>query len=92
MLFLKRVVFLIHHYMKIAKTGSSLRQTAYARRAFGAAQETKKLIALDVGYAPSVANSVVSKIESKPGFNNATAKLAAESNNLALTILQWETT
>ncbi len=73
--------------MKIPKTGSSLRQVAYARRAFGADGETKKLIALDVGYSPSVANSVVSKIESRPGFNNAMAKLAAESNNLALTIM-----
>ncbi len=73
--------------MKISRTGSSTKQVAYARRAWGAKQETKKLIALDVGYAPSVANSVVSKIESRPGFNNAMAKLAAESNNLALTIL-----
>jgi hypothetical protein len=73
--------------MKIARTGSSMKQVAYARRAWGAKQETKKLIALDVGYSPSVANSVVSKIESRPGFNNAMAKLAAESNNLALTIM-----
>ncbi len=73
--------------MKIAKTGSSMMQTAYARRAWGAKQETKKLIALDVGYSPSVSNSVVSKIESRKGFNNAMAKLAAESNNLALTIM-----
>ena len=78
---------LILIFMKIPKTGSSLRQVAYARRAWGANQETKKLIALDVGYSPSVANSVVSKIESRPGFNNAMAKLAAESNNLALTIM-----
>lgn len=73
--------------MKIPKTGSSMKQVAYARRAWGAAQETKKLIALDVGYSPSVANSVVSKIESRPGFNNAMAKLAADSNNLALTVM-----
>lgn len=73
--------------MKISRTGSSTKQVAYARRSWGAAQETKKLIALDVGYAPSVANSVVSKIESRPGYNNAMARLAAESNNLALTIM-----
>ncbi len=73
--------------MKIPKRGSSMKQVAYARRAWGAKQETKKLIALDVGYSPSVSNSVVSKIESRPGFNNAMAKLAAESNHLALSIM-----
>ncbi len=64
-----------------------MKQVAYARRAWGAKQETKKLIALDVGYSPSVANSVVSKIESRPGFNNAMARLAADSNNLALSVM-----
>lgn len=73
--------------MKIPKTGSSMRQVAYARRAWGAKQQTKKLIALDVGYSPSVANSVVSKIESRPGFNNAMARLAADSGNIALTVM-----
>lgn len=73
--------------MKISKTGSSLRQTMYARRAWGVKQQHKKFIALDVGYGPNVANSVVSKIESRPGFNNAMAKLAAESSNLALSVL-----
>ena len=73
--------------MKIPRKGSSLKQVAYARRAWGAKGSDKKQIALDVGYSPSVANSVVSKIESRPGFNNAMAKLAAESNNLALTIM-----
>ncbi len=73
--------------MKISKTGSSMRQVAYARRAWGAERDTKKLIALDVGYSPSVANSVVSKIESHPGFNNAMARLAADSGNVALTVM-----
>ena len=73
--------------MKIARNGSSLRQTIYARKSWGADQETKKLIALDTGYSPSVANSVVSKIESRPGYHNAMAKLASESNNLALEVM-----
>ncbi len=64
-----------------------MKQVAYARRSWGAKQSTKKLIALDVGYAPSVANSVVSKIESRPGFNNAMARLAADSGNIALTVM-----
>lgn len=57
---------------------------AYAKRMFGAQGINKKQIALDVGYAPSVANSIVDKIESRPGFNNAMARLAADSNNLVL--------
>ncbi len=73
--------------MRISKRGSTLRQIAYARRSWGAKQQTKKQIALDVGYSPNVANSVMSKIESKPGFNNAMARLAAESNHLALSVL-----
>lgn len=73
--------------MKIPKTGSSPKQKAYALRSWGAQGQDKKNIALDVGYAPSVANSVISKIESKRGYNNAIAKLAAESNNMALAVL-----
>ncbi len=70
--------------MKIPNVGSSMKQLAYARRVWGAKGSDKKSIALDVGYSPSVASSVVSKIESRKGFHNAIAKLAADSNNLAL--------
>ena len=73
--------------MKISKTGSSIRQAAYARRIWGGEGVNKKQIALDVGYSPAVSNSCVSKIESRKGFNNAMAKLAAESNSLALSIM-----
>lgn len=73
--------------MKISKTGASLRQIAYARRVWGGKDQNKKQVALDVGYSPSVANSCVSKIENHKGFNNAMAVLAAESNNLALSIM-----
>lgn len=64
-----------------------MKQLAYARRVWGAKGEDKKSIALDVGYSPAVANSVVSKIESRPGFNNAIARLAADSNNMAIAVL-----
>ena len=47
----------------------------------------KKQLALDVGYAPSVANIAGIKIEKSRGFANAMANLAAESNDLALTIM-----
>jgi len=57
---------------------------AYARQLFGAQGRNKKQIALDVGYSPTTANSVSSHIENKPGFNNAMAALAIDSNNLAL--------
>ncbi len=57
---------------------------AYARRVFGGQGKCKKQIALDVGYSPNVANSISSHIENKPGFNNAMAALAVDSNNLAL--------
>jgi hypothetical protein len=73
--------------MKIAKNGSSMRQTAYARRVWAGQGTNKKQVALDVGYGPNVANSIVSKIESKRGFNNAIAKLATESNCLALAVM-----
>ncbi len=73
--------------MKIAKTGSSTKQVAYARRTWGASDQTKKEIALNVGYSPSVARSCVSKIESRPGYHNAMARLAADSNNLALAVI-----
>jgi hypothetical protein len=68
----------------IPKRGTSMKQMAYARRVFAGQGENKKQIALDCGYSPNVANSVSSHIENKPGFNNAMARLAMDSNNLAL--------
>lgn len=61
-----------------------MKQMAYARKLLGAQGDSKKSIALDVGYSPNVANSVMQHIESKPGFHNAMAALAIDSNNLAL--------
>lgn len=64
-----------------------MRQMAYARKILGAKGDSKKEIALDCGYSPAVANSISSHIENKPGFNNAMAALAIDSNNLALAAL-----
>lgn len=61
-----------------------MKQMAYARQIFTAGGVNKKQIALDVGYSPAVANSIKTHIEDKPGFNNAMAALAVDSNNLAL--------
>ena len=74
--------------MKISKKGSSLKQVAYARRIFGGQGKCKKQIALDVGYSPNVANSISSHIENQPGFHNAMAFLARDSNNLALAAME----
>ncbi len=66
------------------KGQSTPRQVAYANRIFGGQGISRKQIALDVGYPPSVANLVKEKIESSVGFHAAMAKLAADSNNIAL--------
>jgi len=70
--------------MFIKKGTSSVQQMAYAKRILGAKGQTKKDIALDVGYSTNVAKSAASHIEKTAGFNNAMAKLAVDSNNLAL--------
>lgn len=59
-------------------------QLAYARRLMSADGENKKQMALNCGYSPNVARSIKSHIENKPGFHNAMAALALDSNNLAL--------
>ena len=64
-----------------------MKQTAYARRIFGADGKDKQQIALDVGYSKFIAATPKSKIENTRGFNNAMAKLAADSNNLALSVM-----
>ena len=64
-----------------------MKQRAYAMRVWGAKDETRHATALNVGYSEAVARSPGTKLENQKGFNNAMAALAAESNNLALTIL-----
>jgi hypothetical protein len=66
---------------------STLKQEAYARRVWGAQGESKKDIALDVGYSENVADNPKAKIESTHGFAVAIADLAIKSNNVALKIL-----
>lgn len=79
--------YVIIPYMYKGKNKSTIRQTAYARRVWGAQGTSKKEIALDCGYSKNVSNSVVSHIEVKPGFHSAMAVLANESNNVAVSIL-----
>ncbi len=73
--------------MYIRENGFTVKQNAYARRSWGAKGPHKKQIALDVGYTENAAKSVVSKIESKKGYHNAMARLAADSGNVALSIM-----
>lgn len=73
--------------MKRPRNGSTMKQVAYARRIWGAEGQTKKEIALSVGYSPSVAGSVSTHIEKTEGFHNAMKALAVKSNNLALAAL-----
>ena len=70
------------------KKGSTLRQTAYARRIFGGQGKCKKQVALECGFSPSVANSVKNHIEQSSGFHNAMTKLALDSNNLAMAAME----
>lgn len=72
---------------RAGKYGSTPKQKAYALRTWGAKGKDKQQIALDVGYSRSVAATPKSKIEISRGYNNAIAKLAADSNNLALTVM-----
>lgn len=65
----------------------TVRQRAYAMKVFGGQGESKEQMALDSGYSPAVARSVVTHIESLPGFQNAMAELAHESNNLAMEVM-----
>ena len=73
--------------MRKGSRKTSFKQMAYARRVFNGQGVNKKQIALDCGYSPNVANSISSHIENKPGFLNAMATLAAESNNMAMEVM-----
>lgn len=75
------------YMVRIGKTGSTLKQTMYAKRVWSADGQTRTAIARDVGYSPAVANSPKQKIEDHRGFNNAMSALALESNNLALSAM-----
>lgn len=71
--------------MKRPQKGSTPRQYAYAtKRLNPGPAESKKEMALLVGFAPSVANNVKNKIENTEGYKNAVIELATKSNNLLL--------
>jgi len=73
---------------KTKKGQSTLQQTAYARRIFGGQGKCKKYIAQECGYSSNVSNSIKSHVEKSAGFHNAMAKLAVDSNNLAMAAME----
>lgn len=74
--------------VRIRKGESTMKQQAYARKIFNGDAVNKKQAALDVGYSANSSHSIVSHIEKTPGFHNAMAKLAYESNNLAIAAME----
>lgn len=73
--------------MKRPSVGSTPKQYAYAVKRLNGQGKSKKLIALSVGFSPSVANNAHNKIEKTEGYHNAVIQLAAESNNMVLAVL-----
>lgn len=73
--------------MKRPRAGSTLKQSAFARKLLNAEGGSKKEIALSVGYSKNTANKTMEKIETSEGFHNAVIKLAHESNNLILAVM-----
>lgn len=72
--------------MRRSRNGYTMRQYAYAKNIMGAKGDTKKQIALSVGYSKSVAERPGQKIESTDGFNNAMIQLAGETGNVVLQV------
>jgi hypothetical protein len=70
--------------MRAPRGGFTTKQYAYALKIFGGNDPDKKTAALNSGYSVNLSNSTSSHIENSEGFHNAMAKLAHESNNLAM--------
>lgn len=78
--------------MKRSKTGSTIKQFAYATRMMNGQAGSKKEAALLSGFSMSVAENAKNKIESTEGFKNAVQVLAFRSNNLLVAVMnEFET-
>jgi hypothetical protein len=73
--------------MKRPRSGSTVRQVAYATRLLGGQGKHKKEIALLAGYSPTMAENAKAKIEDTEGFKNAVIVLAQRSNNLLQAVM-----
>ena len=72
--------------MNIPKLGLTLQQQKYALDNF-AGGKTKQEIALNCGYAPSVARNAKNKIESTKGYKNAILDILEKSDHVVLNLL-----
>lgn len=78
--------------MKRSKTGSTIKQFAYATRMMNGQAGSKKEAALLSGFSMSVAENAKNKIENTEGFKNAIQVLAFRSNNLLVAVMsEFET-
>ncbi len=73
--------------MKRPKTGSTVKQYAYAMRKLNGQGDTKMDMARSVGYSPTVARNISTKIEKTEGYHNAVIELATKSNNMVLAVM-----
>lgn len=73
--------------MKRTKSGSTIKQYAYATRRLSGNGSSKKEIALLSGFSQSVAENAKHKIEDTEGYKNAVIQLAHKSNNLLLAVM-----
>lgn len=73
--------------MKRPKSGSTIKQYAYATRRLNGQGGSKKEIALMSGYTKSMAENAKYKIEETEGYQNAVIVLATESNNLLMAVM-----
>lgn len=73
--------------MKRSRSGSTIKQYAYATRRLNGQGKSKKEIALLSGFSQTVAENAKAKIEDTEGYQNAIIQLAGESNNLLLGVM-----
>lgn len=73
--------------MKRPRSGSTIKQVAYATRRMNGQASSKKEAALLSGFSMSVAENVKAKVEDTEGYKNAVIVLAHKSNNLLLGIM-----
>lgn len=73
---------------RVSSLGYTPKQLAYARRVLEGDGSTKREIALKSGYSPGSAGNAGAHLESKMGFHNAMAKLAAQSNMVVTALME----
>lgn len=67
--------------------GYTLKQWAYAKKMLGSQGQSKKQIALSLGYSPSSADNVKHVIEDTPGFQLAMREIAMEAGHMVMAVM-----